>query len=773
MRIKRLLSILLCLAVCLCAVPMITSAATVTGNDHITFSSSAAFKIYAVQKGWNGTLQYSTNNSNWSTWDGGEISAAQSGGVYYLCIRGTGNTKITGSEAYRWKLTATSGVSCDGNIMTLLNYSNPSAATMDARCFAWLFDGWAKLTKAPSLPATTLAADCYSAMFYNCEGLTTAPALPAMTMVDGCYNSMFYGCNGLTAAPSLPATKLDRYCYSRMFYACHGLTTTPSLPAMTMADHCYSEMFENCRGLKTAKPLPATNLYQSCYFKMFFNCPVLTTAPTLPATTMKWSCYEAMFQNCTALVTAPTLPATTLDSTCYSCMFEGCSALQNAPALPATSVPLMAYNRMFANCTTLTTAPALPAVTLAPACYQQMFLNCYKLAAAPQLPAVNLEKTCYREMFRNCADLKLYKIGKGATWSIPANAVTAERFNEDMFKGAGGTVDASPAIGAVYYAQQAEGYNIWVAGVPVTAENRYDVLNDGGSVKFVPNGVVYGDEYPIGETLIFDNAKITAPCGIYSAADGRSAVVYIDRNISVYLIGDSTIKATAQNDMDGIRVAEDCYVRIYGSGSMDIAVSKNGGRALSASDSTVSTWENVRLKLSGHYGYYATYTGYEVPWLDLYGDSQITAYGLRADDGTDGNAVYCGEIEVNDNALFYAEYDQNNAAVDSWGTDFRYTDLITVSGIKIRPGMINRTWETLPSINAGGGTPNEEDYRALKVLAQGNRPGDVNKDGNINSRDVISLKWAILRDLTLPQYDVNKDTAVDVRDLVKLKKILA
>ena len=424
---KKILSLLLCLVMALSLIPTVAFAAGMTGDDHITFSSSAPFSISAADKGWNGTVQYSTNNSTWNTWDGSEVSAVSSSGTYYLCFRGTGNSKITGGYTYRWVLDASAGVDCDGNIMTLLNYSSPNSASMAEDCFNSLFYCWNRLTKAPTLPAMTLAPHCYDSLFYNCESLTTAPALPAMTMKVSSYNSMFYGCKNLTAAPALPATTLDSYCYSRMFYACPSLTTAPALPAMTMAYGSYSEMFSGCTGLTAAPALPATSLYRACYSQMFSGCTSLTKAPALPATTLEQSCYEFMFYNCTGLTTAPALPATTLAHACYYGMFENCASLKTAPELKASTVPNIAYQRMFAGCTGLTAVPALPATTLGDYCYKWMFLNC---------TSINLNTTNAR--------------GNGKTWSLPAGAAAKSGWNEDMFMYTKGDLVA-PELGTTYY----------------------------------------------------------------------------------------------------------------------------------------------------------------------------------------------------------------------------------------------------------------------------------------------------------------------------------
>ena len=65
----------------------------------LTFSSPNRFtlKVNDNTKHWDGTLEYSTNASTWSTWDGTtKLSSARKGSSNVLYLRGIGNTVITG-----------------------------------------------------------------------------------------------------------------------------------------------------------------------------------------------------------------------------------------------------------------------------------------------------------------------------------------------------------------------------------------------------------------------------------------------------------------------------------------------------------------------------------------------------------------------------------------------------------------------------------------------------------------------------------------------------
>ena len=296
----------------------------------LKFSSPEAFSI-STTKNWDGKLEY-TNGSGWETWDGKTITSGENENSHYIYIRGTGNSKITGttSSDAKWSITGTN-IACNGDIDLLLDYATVKSGNhpvMVDNCYYAIFSDCTNLTAAPSLPATTLAKYCYGSMFSGCTSLATAPSLPATTLAPYCYSSMFFSCTSLTTAPSLPATTLANSCYSNMFYNCTSLKTAPSLPATTLANYCYGSMFYNCTSLKTAPSLPATTLEPQCYSQMFKNCVILLKASSLPATTLASSCYSQMFYGCQNLKTVPSLPATALASSCYNSMFQGCTKIK-------------------------------------------------------------------------------------------------------------------------------------------------------------------------------------------------------------------------------------------------------------------------------------------------------------------------------------------------------------------------------------------------------------------------------------------------------------
>ena len=95
-------------------------------KPYLTFKSPSSFTLAVndTTKHWDGTLEYSTDASTWSTWDGTTtLSSTTSGSSNVLYLRGTGNTRITGSSSnYKWVLNG-NNIKCSGNIENLLDYA--------------------------------------------------------------------------------------------------------------------------------------------------------------------------------------------------------------------------------------------------------------------------------------------------------------------------------------------------------------------------------------------------------------------------------------------------------------------------------------------------------------------------------------------------------------------------------------------------------------------------------------------------------------------------
>ena len=296
--------------------------------------------------------KYTKTGNTWGKWTpytkGNEITLAKVGDK--VSFKGM-KVKTDAKNHF----TMTGKIAASGSVTSLTDgVGNNPNVTLQAMCYAYMFEGCTALTAAPELPATNLTDKCYRDMFRGCTALTTAPKLPATNLKDWCYSYMFYNCTSLTTAPTLPARGLATQCYRGMFGECTSLTEAPQLPAMKIPVSAYAYMFCKCTSLTAAPKLPATEIAASGYYDMFAGCTSLTAAPELPATTIDASSYYEMFAGCTSLTTPPpTLPAKSLTNSCYFGMFDGCTSLKTVPTISVTSLATECFKEMFKDCSNL------------------------------------------------------------------------------------------------------------------------------------------------------------------------------------------------------------------------------------------------------------------------------------------------------------------------------------------------------------------------------------------------------------------------------------
>lgn len=201
-------------------------------NPYLTFSSPNSFTLATANsdKNWDGTLEYSTDLANWSTWDGTTTLNSSSESPYVLYLRGTGNSVISGGLNKGWTLTGTN-ISCTGNIENLLNHETVTAGghpSMGSYCYTHIFRNCTSLTTPPELPATTLTPNCYESMFWGCTNLLHIPYLKANILTSNCYNSMFANI-GITISETKSSTTPYPY---RVPLIGDGTTATNALTNM-------------------------------------------------------------------------------------------------------------------------------------------------------------------------------------------------------------------------------------------------------------------------------------------------------------------------------------------------------------------------------------------------------------------------------------------------------------------------------------------------------------------------------------------------------------
>lgn len=448
--------------------PLIGKVYYLYGSEYIDFSSEEEFSVGFSSRNWDGTIYYSTDTNNWNEYlYSGNLIQASIGedNLYHVYYRGLDNSYMGYSEsAFSTFKIQGNNVSCNGNVMTLLNWKKPPTKVFSDYGFYKLFNGAKSLVSAPTLMARTLTKYCYSNMFNGCTNLINSPSLPAIELKTGCYSNMFRGCINLETVPDLSAEELSDYCYSYMFKDCASITLAPTLPATSLASNCYENMFDGCIGLETA--------------------------PTLSATILKDSCYKYMFNECYNLTEAPNLPATELADYCYCNMFRGCSKLESSPNLVATVMKPYCYESMFAKCINLTSTPKLGSTELAQGCYKSMFEGCKLIKTIPKLEATNLYSECYSYMLKDCISIKVSEnetVEYSVPWKFPDEASGTD-FSTGMFEGTSGPFTGTPILATTYYLPGSEGIE-FVSSEPFKIGFSHKGWN--GKIKYSTDGDVW------------------------------------------------------------------------------------------------------------------------------------------------------------------------------------------------------------------------------------------------------------------------------------------
>ena len=168
---------------------------------YITFVSNDSFsvQIYLGEESgpiWDGIVEYSTDKTTWTTWDGAEVSSNANNEIYF---RGSQNTVFSGENGNGFEFPTGSDITVSGNLETLLDYETVVAGNhppMAEHCFSYCF-GYCPVLNIGTLGATTLAPYCYSGICEKCQSLIQLPLLPALNMTEGCYGNMFIDCSQL------------------------------------------------------------------------------------------------------------------------------------------------------------------------------------------------------------------------------------------------------------------------------------------------------------------------------------------------------------------------------------------------------------------------------------------------------------------------------------------------------------------------------------------------------------------------------------------------
>ena len=259
-----------------------------------------------------------------------------------------------------------------------------------------------------------------------------------------------------------------------------------------------------------------------------------------------------------------------------------------------------------------------------------------------------------------------------------------------------------------------DSYDLWIAGIQVTGQNKNDILGD-GKVSFDPET----------NTLTLKNAIIYAATG-YGIQSKLSSP-------KIKLIGDNTI--TADNGM-GVRIQPGTGASegaiIYGGGSLNIKATGVGLRShlnLFLTDGVKITSEGDAI---GFQGWKATSSDDPLPTLTMTGPETM----LRTKGTREGSFASYGQLNLQD--------------------DIR---IMQPSGATFVPniGIVN----------------NNQLVTDEWVLIAKPARGDVNLDGTVDIADVTAVLTAMANGSHDPQYRVNDDEAVDIADVTAILTIMA
>lgn len=191
-------------------------------TSSIVFISEKSFSLRTFNrtKNWNGTMQYSTNNSTWDTWGGTELLYAKQNadGYYRLFIRGIENTYINSSNdsPKRWRLDGES-IYCYGNLENILDYETVSLGNHPSLTsnynFAYIFAYNPELLSAPKVSGISLSGrqGVLWCLFRGCYKLETITKLTTDTYGDYACGYMFYQCYNIRVNTSVSGQYNQRW----------------------------------------------------------------------------------------------------------------------------------------------------------------------------------------------------------------------------------------------------------------------------------------------------------------------------------------------------------------------------------------------------------------------------------------------------------------------------------------------------------------------------------------------------------------------------------
>lgn len=416
------------------------AAAEINRTAFLTFTglnSNFTLETENHTKNWDGKLEYSTDLSEWTEWDGTTPIQSYNKKLY---LSGINNTFITGDSedsTKRFVLSGDNEITCRGNLLSLLDYNN-----------------------AVSVEATqniTVAPAAFAYLFYNNTNLISAPYMVKvdLTNSDYCYKCTYYG----TGVRSIDTTKVKTN-------ITFGTEYISGFVFDGLSIGCFWSMFEGSKiqnlfdTFVYYTPVSNHDCKPYSFYRMFANCAELVKTMRIVRTKyMAAYCCMSMYEGCTNLVSMhkQTIPCSSgfrADSDhAFDSMFKGCISLQSIDSIDFAQY--YAYDGQWGR--------------FAPYVCASMFEGCILISRLPAISRYSgLTKIygdhCFDSMFKGCINIKLsttytstykyqYIIPNKTTGTTYATSLT------DMFADTGGTFTGTPSFGVTYYtAEPSYGY---------------------------------------------------------------------------------------------------------------------------------------------------------------------------------------------------------------------------------------------------------------------------------------------------------------------------
>ncbi len=486
---KRILSMLLCIMMCIIILPMMIFANVINNKVYAVLDDDGTMTIGAWDTKPEGAYEFSilksVNSPDEIPWYNkrkiikkvefdSSIKNYKPTSLnywFYDC-----NALLTVSNTEYLDTSSVTDMCCmfdSCSSLTTLDVSNwdtSSVTVMNS-----MFSSCSSLTTLDLSGWDTSSVTDMSYMFYYCSPLTTLDVSKWDTSAVTNMACMFYGCHSLTTLDLSGWDTSSVTDMSEMFYHCHLLTTlgvsnwdTSSVTNMAcMFDSCsslttldvsewdtssvtdMSHMFYYCSSLTTLDVSKWDTSAVTDMSTMFWICPSLTTLDVSKWDTSSVTDMCSMFSSSSSLTTLDLSGWNTSSVMDMSWMFNGCSSLTTLDVSNWDTSSVTVMDSMFRSCSSLTTLDLSGWNTSSVMDMSWMFNGCSSLTTLDlsgwDMSSVGYDSENYitgiSSMFLDCSKLKTIYVSNNLTLSDSATENSYDVFkNCTSLTGGAGTV---------------------------------------------------------------------------------------------------------------------------------------------------------------------------------------------------------------------------------------------------------------------------------------------------------------------------------------------